>query len=79
MQIVVVILLLGVGAVAGWGLFMGPIGKAIARWIEARTPHAQGQLMADVAELDSRLTRVERLLRETASPRGTRSPRTRPD
>ena len=40
-----VVILLGAGATASWALFMGPIGRAVARWIEARTPQAHGQLM----------------------------------
>lgn len=79
METVIVVLLLGAGATASWALFMGPIGKAVARWIEARTPQAQGQLMADLAELEGRVTRLERLLREAASGRGTRPLRGRPD
>jgi hypothetical protein len=79
MQAVVIVLLLGAGATASWALFMGPIGKAVARWIEARTPQAQGQLMADLAELEGRVTRVERLLREAAAARGLRPGRGRAD
>ncbi len=30
-----VMILLGAGATASWALFMGPIGRAVARWIEA--------------------------------------------
>lgn len=75
MQMIAVVILLGSGATASWAIFMGPIGKAVARWIEARTPQAQGQLMADLAELESRVTRVERLLRETTPGRGRRWPR----
>lgn len=66
MDTVAVLLLLGAGAMASWGLFMGPIGKAVARWIEARTPQAHGQLMADLAELEGRVTRMERRLRESS-------------
>lgn len=79
MEAVVVVLILGAGATASWGLFMGPIGKAVARWIEARTPNAQGQLMAELAELETRVQRVERLLRETTTARGPRTSRGRPD
>jgi hypothetical protein len=79
MQAVVVLILLGAGATASWAIFMGPIGKAVARWIEARTPHAQGQLMAELAELETRVQRVERLLRETTTARGPRTTRGRPD
>ena len=79
MQAIAALFLLGAGSVTAWGLLMGPIGKAIARWIEARTPRAQGQLMADLAELDARVTRLERLIRESTSLRGTRSSRGRPD
>jgi hypothetical protein len=66
METIAVVLLLGAGATASWGLFMGPIGKAVARWIEARTPQAHGQLMADLAELEGRVTRMERLLRDAS-------------
>jgi hypothetical protein len=79
MQVIVAFFVLGAGAVAAWGLLMGPIGKAIARWIEARTPNAQGQLMADLAEIEARVTRLERLLRESTNLRGSRSSRGRPD
>jgi len=79
MQAIVVVFLLGAGAVASWGLFMGPIGKAVARWIEARTPHAQGQLMAELAELETRVQRLERMLRETTAARAPRTSRGRPD
>jgi hypothetical protein len=78
-QAIATLFLLGAGAVSAWGLLMGPIGKAIARWIEARTPNAQGQLMADLAEIEARVTRLERLLRESTSLRGSRSSRGRPD
>jgi hypothetical protein len=66
MDTVFVLLLLGSGATASWALLMGPIGKAVARWIEARTPQAHGQLMADLAELEGRVTRMERRLRESS-------------
>jgi hypothetical protein len=79
MQAIAVVILLGAGATASWALFMGPIGRAVARWIEARTPNAQGQLMADLAEMESRVTRLERLLRETTPARARRSPRTETD
>lgn len=79
MEAIVALFVLGAGAVSAWGLLMGPIGKAVARWIEARTPNAQGQLMADLAEIEARVTRLERLLRESTSLRGSRSSRGRPD
>ncbi len=79
MEAVAVVILLGAGATASWALFMGPIGRAVARWIEARTPKAQGQLMADVAELEVRVVRLERLLREGGTARGTRPGRGRLD
>ncbi len=79
MEAIAVVLLLGAGATASWALFMGPIGKAVARWIESRTPQAQGQLMADLAELEGRVTRLERLLREASAGRGPRPLRGRPD
>jgi hypothetical protein len=79
MEAILALLVLGAGGVAAWGLLMGPIGRAIARWIEARTPHAHGQLMAEMSELEGRVTRLERLLREGATPRGPRSARGRPD
>jgi hypothetical protein len=74
-QLLVVLAMAGVLAIGTWGFLMGPIGRAIGRWIEARTPHAQGQLMADLAEMESRVTRLERLLRETSPGRGRRYPR----
>jgi len=76
------LLVLSAGAVlslATWGFLMGPIGRAIGRWIEARTPHAQGQLMADLAEMEVRLCRLERLLREASPGRGRRWPRSASD
>jgi len=76
------ILILSIAAVVGvsaWAFLMGPIGRAIARWIEARTPNAHGQLMADLAEVESRVTRVERLLREVAPVRSRRWPRAETD
>lgn len=79
MQALVVLMVLGAGGVASWGLFMGPIGKAVARWIEARTPQAQGQLMAELAEVEMRVTRLERVLREMAPARGRRLPRSGTD
>jgi hypothetical protein len=79
MQAIAVVILLGAGATASWALFMGPIGRAVARWIEARTPNAQGQLMADLAEMESRVTRLERLLREATPARTRRWPRTETD
>jgi hypothetical protein len=78
MEALVVVILLGAGATASWALFMGPIGRAVARWIEARTPHAQGQLMAELAELETRVQRLERLLRDATAPRGSRTSRERP-
>jgi hypothetical protein len=78
-EVLLALFVLGAGGVAAWGLLMGPIGRAIARWIEARTPHAHGQLMAEVSELEGRVTRLERLLREGAGARGPRSARERPD
>ncbi len=77
-----VVIILSAGSVLAlgtWAMLMGPIGKAIARWIEARTPNAHGQLMADLAEVESRVTRLERLLRETAPARGRRWPRAETD
>jgi len=79
MQALVILVVLSAGAVASWGLFMGPIGKAVARWIEARTPQAHGQLMAEVAEVEMRVTRLERLLRELAPARARRIPRSGTD
>lgn len=79
MQTVVIVILLGAGATASWALFMGPIGRAVARWIEARTPQAHGQLMADLAELEGRVNRLERLLRESSTARGARPGRGRAD
>lgn len=78
-EAILALLVLGAGGVAAWGFLMGPIGRAIARWIEARTPHAHGQLMAEMSELEGRVTRLERLLREAAIPRGPRSGRGHPD
>ena len=71
--------LAAVVGVSAWAFLMGPIGRAIARWIEARTPNAHGQLMADLAEVESRVTRVERLLREVAPVRSRRWPRAETD
>jgi hypothetical protein len=76
------ILIVSIAAVVGvsaWAFLMGPIGRAIARWIEARTPNAHGQLMADLAEVESRVTRLERLLREAAPVRSRRWPRAETD
>lgn len=76
------VLILGAAGVLGlgtWAMLMGPIGRAIARWIEARTPNAHGQLMADLAEVESRVTRLERLLREVAPVRSRRWPRAETD
>lgn len=76
------LLIIAAAAVLGlgtWALLMGPIGRAIARWIEARTPNAHGQLMADLAEVESRVTRLERLLREVAPVRSRRWPRAETD
>lgn len=76
------LVVIGFGAVLSlgtWGFLMGPIGRAIGRWIEARTPNAQGQLMADLAEMEVRLTRLERLLREASPGRGRRWPRSESD
>lgn len=76
------VLILGAASVLGlgtWAMLMGPIGRAIARWIEARTPNAHGQLMADLAEVESRVTRLERLLREVAPARSRRWPRAETD
>ena len=75
MQAIAIVILLGAGATASWALFMGPIGKAAARWIEARTPQAHGQLMADLAEVEMRVTRLERLLREAVPSRVRRLPK----
>lgn len=76
------VIILAAGSVLSlgtWAMLMGPIGKAIARWIEARTPNAHGQLMADLAEVESRVTRLERLLREAAPARSRRWPRAETD
>lgn len=77
-----VVLILAAAGVIGlgtWATLMGPIGRAIARWIEARTPNAHGQLMADLAEVESRVTRLERMLREVAPVRSRRWPRAETD
>jgi hypothetical protein len=71
--------LAAVVGVSAWAFLMGPIGRAIARWIEARTPNAHGQLMADLAEVESRVTRLERLLREATPARSRRWPRAETD
>lgn len=73
--VLLVLALAGVLGASAWAFLLGPIGRAIGRWIEARTPHAQGQLMADLAELEARVTRVERLLREATPGRPRRWPR----
>lgn len=76
------VLILAAACVLGlatWAMLMGPIGRAIARWIEARTPNAHGQLMADLAEVESRVTRLERLLREAVPVRSRRWPRAETD
>jgi hypothetical protein len=78
-ELLVVLAFAGVLSLGTWAFLMGPIGRAIGRWIEARTPNAQGQLMADLAEMDVRLSRLERLLREATSGRGRRWPRTDSD
>jgi hypothetical protein len=73
--LVLLLALAGVLGASAWALLLGPIGRAIGRWIEARTPRAQGQLMADLAELESRVGRVERMLREATPGRPRRWPR----
>lgn len=77
--LILIVSLAAVVGVSAWAFLMGPIGRAIARWIEARTPNAHGQLMADLAEVESRVTRVERLLREVAPARSRRWPRAETD
>jgi len=77
--LILIVSLAAVVGVSAWAFLMGPIGRAIARWIEARTPNAHGQLMADLAEVESRVTRVERLLREVAPVRSRRWPRAETD
>ena len=66
-----------IGAFAMWlavglgslGLFFGPIGKALGRWIESRThkqagagDHRIGELEARLAELEERMDFSERVL-----------------
>jgi hypothetical protein len=77
--LILVVALASVIGVTTWAFLMGPIGRAIARWIESRTPNAHGQLMADLAEVESRVTRLERLLREAAPVRSRRWPRAETD
>ena len=77
--LIVIVSIAAVVGVSTWAFLIGPIGRAIARWIEARTPNAHGQLMADLAEVESRVTRVERLLREVAPVRSRRWPRAETD
>jgi hypothetical protein len=77
--LILVVSMAAVIGVSAWAFLMGPIGRAIARWIEARTPNAHGQLMADLAEVESRVTRLERLLREATPARGRRWPRAETD
>lgn len=77
-----IVLLLSITTVLGlsaWALLMGPIGKAIARWIEARTPNAHGQLMADLAEVEARVTRLELVIRKAMPARARRWPRDETD
>lgn len=76
---VLVISVAGVLGFSAWALLLGPIGKAIARWIEARTPNAHGQLMADLAEVESRVTRLENLIRKAVPARSRRWPRDETD
>lgn len=77
--VILVVSITAVLAISAWALLMGPIGRAIARWIEARTPNAQGQLMADLAEVESRVTRLENLIRKAVPVRTRRWPRDETD
>lgn len=72
----------GIGDFAFWlaiggaslGLFMGPIGRAVGRWIERWGPHreAGGEavriLAGRVAELEERLDFTERMLARQDEP-----------
>ncbi len=77
--LILIVSITAVLAISAWALLMGPIGRAIARWIEARTPNAQGQLMADLAEVEARVTRLEHLIRKAVPARSRRWPRDETD
>lgn len=77
--IILLLSLTSVLALTAWALLMGPIGKAIGRWIEARTPNAHGQLMADLAEVEARVTRLEQVIRKAMPVRARRWPRDETD
>jgi hypothetical protein len=77
--LILIISITAVLAISAWALLMGPIGRAIARWIEARTPNAHGQLMADLAEVEARVTRLELLIRKAVPARTRRWPRDETD
>ena len=79
MGLILIVSLASVLGISAWALLMGPIGRAIARWIEARTPNAHGQLMADLAEVEARVTRLEHLLRKATPVRTRRWPRDETD
>ncbi len=77
--LILIVSITAVLAISAWALLMGPIGRAIARWIEARTPNAHGQLMADLAEVESRVTRLEQVIRKAVPVRSRRWPRDETD